>query len=363
MLEALQMPPTPPPSDRVCPRCWAPADPDGRCGLHGLAGVMDRQGEVFASRFVAERLIGVGSFQTTVWQARDLQTDEEVALKVSPALNLAAVERTIHGTHVSLRLDHRNIARVIEFGEADDGTFYCAMERLHGRTLHQLLQRRPFSAVDALRLAERLLSALELVHAAGVVHRDLKPGNVFIATTTPGEWRPVLLDFGIAVDVSRGASPPTDRIVGTPEYMAPEQILGQPVDQRADIYGFGVLLFRTVTGELPFQAENRHDIYRAHLDAPTPRLSDVLGEEVPFALEIAVARCLAKSPGDRWQSAAELRTALDRVRPEHAGGRVNPTTQRLVFPERATATRTVRRIRPLPPRHLAPTMPQRPQQR
>jgi len=320
---------------------------------------MDLQGETFARRFVAERLIGVGSFQATVWQARDLQTGDEVALKVSPPTDGAAIERTIHGTHISLRLDHHNIAQVIEFGETDDGIFYAAMERLHGRTLQQLLLRRPLSLPDSLRLAERLLSALDSVHEAGVVHRDLKPGNVFIAATSPGEWRPVLLDFGIAVDVSRGAAPPTDRIVGTPEYMAPEQVVGRSVDRRADIYGFGVLLFRALTGELPFTGDSRRALYRAHLEATPPRLSDVMGEEQPFTLEIVVARCLAKSPDDRWQSAAEVQQALARVRKDRGVDRRKPTTQRLVFPERA-ATRTARRVRPLVPRRTSRTVPMRP---
>jgi len=334
---------------RVCPQCWGAVEGEGRCATHGLEGVVDHTGEMFARRFVPERLIGVGGLESTIWHARDLVAGGEAALKVCSTTDADAIDRLVLGAQLNQRVEHKNVVRVLEFGERDDGTFYCAMERLYGRSLQQLLLKRPLGVLDAIRLGDRVLSALELVHAVDVVHRDLKPGNVFIASTGPGEWRPVLLDFGIAVDVAPDAPPPSARIVGTPEYMAPEQILGKPLDARTDIYAFGVLLFRAITGALPFQGDTRQELYRAHLEDPAPRMSDVLGQELPLGLEVAVARALAKNPDDRWPSISDVRIALARVRLTDPNDRSHTTTQRLLFPERVLATRTIRRVRPLNP--------------
>ena len=300
-------------------------------------------------------LVGQGGMGI-VYRARRLGGDgdgsspgPDVALKVLRATLVGGqAERRFQREIEALRrLDHPGIARLLDAGADDDGTPWVATEFVAGSTLTRWRVASGADTTARVRLLAELCEAIQAAHDLGIVHRDLKPGNIFIAATAPGEWRPVLLDFGIALDVAPDAPPPPARIVGTPEYMAPEQILGRPVDPRADIYGFGVLLFRAITGALPFQGATRRDLYRAHLEEPPPRMSDVLGAELPLALEVTVARALAKDPEDRWPSVSDVRLSLARIRLTAPSERTRATTQRLLFPERFSATRTIRRVRPL----------------
>lgn len=278
--------------------------------------MLDRTGDRVAGRYELERLIGVGNGRTTVWQARDLELPRLVALKVCPPDDPAELDRTIHGTWIGAQLDHPNVVAVYEYGETDGGAFYCAMERLRGRTLQRLLDLRPFRVHDVLRVADQLLEGLGYVHAQGVIHRDIKTPNLFVAWSAPRVWHLKLLDFGIARHRDRAEPGDRDRsrIVGTPEYMAPEQIVAGPVDERTDLYQVGVVLFKLLTGTLPFPFPVRRELYEAHLDlAPITLSAAAPDREFPASLEAVVARLLEKAPSARFASAAEVRRALAAV--------------------------------------------------
>ncbi|MCA9514231.1 MAG: serine/threonine protein kinase [Myxococcales bacterium] len=309
------------------------ADAGASCAEHGLRGVVDRVGEVLAHRFVLMKLIGIGSRNTTVWEARDTELAQDVAVKICPPVDPLELERTIHGTWVGSRLAHPGVTRVIEFGETDDGAYYCVMERLRGRTVQRVLETQPLRPADAARVVERTLEALEYVHAQGVIHRDIKTTNLFVGALGEGRFTVKLLDFGIArlvTDVQPGDLDPS-KIVGTPEYMAPEQITGGELDARSDLYAVGVVLFRLLTGQLPFEEETRQALYLAHLEKAPPALGSV-DPTLPVELDAVVRRALAKAPEDRFASAAEMRAALRGIRRALWPADGRPVTRRLAYP-------------------------------
>lgn len=309
-----------------------------RCPEHDLAPVVDRTGQRVADRYVIDHLIGLGNGETTVWQAEDTVRRHDVALKLCPAEVPDELERTRHGVGISAGFDHPNITRVFEYGFTRDGALYCAMERLRGRTLQRLLEHRPLALLDAIAVADQLLAALEHIHEERVLHRDIKPANLFVHHTGEADgrgWTVKLLDFGVACDkgtASRGE--PGGRIVGTPEYMAPEQVTAGPLDERTDLYQFGVVLYRMLTGRLPFLLTDRREIYQAHLEAPVPRMREVAPErDLPLGVERVMRRLLAKRPERRFSSAAAVRLALSQVAEEPAAIRARrPVTQRLALP-------------------------------
>jgi len=322
----------------VCPLCWQPLPhSDATCPVHSRRAVLDRIGALVARRYRLSRLIGLGSRHTTVWEARDEEVPRDVAVKICPPIDPVELERTMHGTWVGSRLRHPGIAAVHEFGETPDGAYYCVMERLRGRTIQRLLERHPFQPVDAMRVAARALGILAHVHGQGIIHRDIKPANLFVAATPSGRWALKLLDFGIARSLDRPEPGDQDatRIVGTPEYMAPEQIVGGALDVRTDIYQVGVVLFRALTGRLPFQAADRHALYLAHLERSAPSLAEVAPHQRwPEELEDVIATALAKDPAERYATAMSMQVAL-RIARTSLGLRPHaPLTRRLAQPVR-----------------------------
>jgi serine/threonine-protein kinase len=211
-------------------------------------------------------------------------------------------------------LTHVNTVRVYDYGRADDGSFYYVMEYLDGPTLEELVrQAGPLPPGRAVYLLRQLCGALAEAHAAALVHRDLKPGNVIVATL--GGQRDVakLLDFGLVQDLSADAADRLTRtgtVLGTPAYMSPEQAAGEPaVDARGDMYGLGAFAFFALTGRPPFQGKTLGQLLAAHRSEAPPALTD-LRPDVPADLAAVIARCLAKDPHDRFQSAADLDRAL-----------------------------------------------------
>ncbi|WP_254614506.1 serine/threonine-protein kinase [Myxococcus sp. CA056] len=208
-------------------------------------------------------------------------------------------------------LQHPHIVRVLEYGELRDGRPWLAMEWLEGESLDRWLALRgPFSLAEAHTVMEELGSALAHAHGQDVLHRDLKAQNVMLLPPAEG-FTVKLVDFGIAkVAPAEGSAGLTSAgaVLGTPVAMAPEQILGQPVDVRADLYALGVLLYQLLTGKLPFTGESAVEIEEQHLHAPPPRLSESV--RVPPALEALVRRCLAKRPDERWPDVTTFLSAL-----------------------------------------------------
>jgi serine/threonine-protein kinase len=216
---------------------------------------------------------------------------------------------------------HPHVVTVLDLGLTPDGRAYLVMEKLVGRTLKEELAARGFIPVgEAVALARQLLDGLAAAHRVGVVHRDIKPDNLFLCDPVHGQRTLKILDFGIAKVVhehTEGPAPlalPTRQgvMVGTPRFLSPEQACGLPVDHRADIYSAGAVLYALLTGRDPF---NHHralfNVLRAHVnEAPHPPSSGA-PQAIPEAVERVVMKALEKRPEDRWASAVELSTELD----------------------------------------------------
>ena len=243
-----------------------------------------------------------------VYLAEDESTQRAVALKFL-APELAHDERFrrrfLRETELAARLQHPNVVPILGSGE-DAGTLYLAMAYVEGRDLRKLLRAEGQLDVErTLALLEQVAAALDSAHRAGLVHRDVKPANVLIAPTDEGE-RAWVCDFGLARHVSSVSSLTSDRgFVGTIDYVPPEQIEGDEITPRADVYSLGCVLYECLSGRRPFDRESELSVLFAHLNDPAPRLTDVR-LELPEALDLVITTALAKSPGDRYATCGEL---------------------------------------------------------
>jgi serine/threonine-protein kinase len=209
-------------------------------------------------------------------------------------------------------IDHPNIVHMMDFHEAQDGPVFLVMERLEGVTLGQALCDGPLSARRAAFIAFQVLQALAAAHASGVIHRDLKPDNVFLTSISGLTDIVKLLDFGIAkLEVREGQQKLTDTgvVVGTPPYMAPEHARGLPIDVRADIYAVGCILYEALAGEPPFKAANYNALLLSIVACkPTP-LAELCPDLDPELLGV-VAKAMAPEASDRYQTATDMAQAL-----------------------------------------------------
>jgi predicted Ser/Thr protein kinase len=252
---------------------------------------------------VIERL-GAGGMGH-VYRAIDESLGRDVALKILDAGTDNAAARLRSEAAALARIDHSGIATVHELIE-DDGRLVMVMEFVRGRTLqHMLEQVGVFTPQCAAELCLQTLGVLEHAHEAGVVHRDLKPGNLMIADSGAVK----ILDFGIArLNDSVGLTM-AGTMLGTPAYMAPEQVLGHPIDARTDLYAMGVVFFRLITAALPFKGETPFDMAQSQVSDAPMKATDVR-PDLPAWVDEILSRALAKEPADRFQSAAEFRKAL-----------------------------------------------------
>jgi hypothetical protein len=264
--------------------------------------------------YVVRHLIASGG-GGTVFLAEHTSRGHKVAIKVlrtevarSP-MGLARFQREARMVNL---IRHPAIVDIREFGQLVDGRPYFVMELLEGCDLKQMIkQRGRFAAEEMLQIVEPICSALEAAHSAGVVHRDLKASNVHVHEKD-GKLEVKLLDFGIAKlltpDPSMGGLTVAGMRLGTASAMAPEQIRGDAVDQRTDVYALGVLIYHLLTGRYPFRADTRQEIERMNLEAPPPRPSQIAA--VPPAIDMVVLRCMDKRPERRYASVREVVTAL-----------------------------------------------------
>jgi tRNA A-37 threonylcarbamoyl transferase component Bud32 len=268
-------------------------------------------------RYKLERRIGGGGMGE-VWAAFDLTLKQRVALKTvrGHQLGSSAVSRLEREVLALAELTHPNTVRVFDHGVTEDGLWYYAMELLHGHNLRQLVDREgPLPTARLISIACKLLRALGEAHEKGIVHRDVKPDNVFIAEFGSERDVPKLLDFGIAQSLARNEPllTSTGWLVGTPAYMAPEVIRGRPADVRSDIYSFGCTLFFALSGTLPFADTDREALFDAHLHRAAPLLSSVASQNIPPSLERIIGRCMAKLPSERYSAAHALLEELQQV--------------------------------------------------
>ena len=292
-------------------------------------------------RYTVMELIGSGGMGE-VYRTRDASLDRDVAVKIlRPGLAADAVQalRFQREARALAALNHPNICTIYEIGE-QDGLIFIAMEFLEGGSLRQRISRKPMALEAAVAIAVQMADALEAAHAAGIVHRDIKPANIFV--TSRGLVR--LLDFGIArvmpLASATASAALTDRVthpgaaMGTIEYMSPEQVRGQSVDYRTDLFSFGVVLYEMLTGVLPFRGETHGLIFEAILSRmPTPPRE--LNTAVPTSMEGIVLKALEKERDLRYQHASEIRADLMRLQRDSETGRHAVAT---------AAARPVRRI-------------------
>jgi len=247
-----------------------------------------------------------------VYRARDRRLQRDVAIKVLRAKDAAEGARRVREARAAAQLNHRSIAAIYDVFDMA-GRTYIVQEYVPGDTLADRMRHRTFPAADIFRLGTAIADAVAHAHAAGIVHCDLKPGNIRFASD--GGIR--ILDFGLARRAPEHASRAADVTglsasslqelgIGTPGYMSPEQLLGSSVDCRSDVYSLGVILFEMAAGHRPFSATDMMSTAVAVLTSPLPDLP----RSVPRRLRAIIARCLERTPEDRYASAAELRAAL-----------------------------------------------------
>lgn len=244
-----------------------------------------------------------------VYRGKHLVTGADVAVKIlEPAAHPDddAVERFRTEARVSALLAHRSIVRVFDLLEEEDGTLALVMELLAGRTLEQrIAEDGPLDAETAVSIALPILGALDHAHAVGVVHRDVKPGNVFLAVEPDGRVTPKLLDFGVAKSDACGVRTMDGKILGTARYVSPEQARGEPLDGRSDIFSMGTLLYEAITGESPFAAKDAYSALAKVIEQTVDA-----HERIPTRVWLVLQKALAKQTYARHASASAFATAL-----------------------------------------------------
>ncbi len=321
-----------------CPACGTalrPATVPSARAQPGGGPVQARVGDVIADRYRLIELLGEGGMGS-VYQAEHIRMGKALAVKVlrgSFASEPAAVARLRTEAQIVSRLSNPHTVAVFDFGEiASGGGFYLAMEYVPGRDLSRALEQQGrLPEPRAAAIGEQVLASLAEAHDAGIIHRDVKPANVMLMENRSGEDFVKVLDFGIAHlrDAPGAAGELSPGIIlGTPNYLSPEQVRGDPVDGRADIYSVGALLYELVSGRAPFVEASVVALLSAHLKQKPRPLRELVPEVSP-AFAALVHQAMEKDPGDRFQSADAMRQALLRLR-EPAAARATPT---LVVPD------------------------------
>jgi serine/threonine-protein kinase len=334
-------------NNRRCPRCQTHFDPPARfCPLDGTplvevspaatprvsAADADAphlepddaarfsllSGTVLDGRYRIGRKIGEGGM-SWVYQAEDVGSGDTVAIKVLPprlSRDPDSAERLRREASIAMRFDHPNVCPILRLGATAEGSLYLVMPFLAGETLADFEgHTRQVTAEQAVPILAQVCRGLQHAHDLGVVHRDLKPENVMLVPEgADGEVRAVVMDFGLAKE--RRAGPEvvkltqTGIVLGTPEFMSPEQIRGRPLDGRSDVYAIGVLSFELFTGTLPFSGKNAQEMMVARLRGLPRRLRE-LRPDLSSRLDAVVNRALALAPDDRYQSMEALARAFE----------------------------------------------------
>ncbi len=326
------------PADLTNPVATPPSSGGEESSADSAALILDLEplpafqgGDVLAGRYQIVRYISEGGMGE-VYEAEDRELSEHVALKtVKPeiAREKGALDRFRREIHLARKVTHPNVCRIFDLGHhsvsKSDGSrqevMFLTMELLAGETLAQRLRRSgPLDVGQALPIVEQMVAALATAHRADVVHRDFKPGNVILVPSKSGE-RVVVTDFGLAHGFGDGgevsAASTFGKLVGTPAYMAPEQVMALPTGPKADIYALGVVLFEMVTGRWPFRGESplATTLLRLQQPAPSPRS---IVPDLDMRWETAILRCLQRKPEERFDSVTDLLSALGTEPPKPA---------------------------------------------
>ncbi|HLJ79485.1 MAG TPA: protein kinase [Acidobacteriaceae bacterium] len=283
-------------------------------------------GTVFANRYEIVALLGEGGMGA-VYKARDLELDREVALKViRPELsrNPEILQRFKQELILARQVTDRNIIRIFDLGEAD-GTKFITMEYIDGQSLHQILrQRGKLDVAEAVEIMEQVAAGLSAAHREGIIHRDLKPGNIM----RDSHGRVVVMDFGLARAVEGDGLTRTGAMLGTMEYMSPEQAQGKELKPSSDIFTIGLILYELLSGGTPFHAESAIASLVMRMQQRAAPLVDI-DKTIPGSLSNIVAKCLEKDPANRYQSAAELDADLRAWQGRGDGKKVSATSVRM----------------------------------
>jgi len=326
------------PSDsKYCKECATPLPPSGELQV-SLTETLETptkeltRGTVFASRYEIIEELGKGGMGK-VYRVEDKKIKEEVALKlIKPevASDKKTIERFSNELKMARKISHRNVCRMYDLGE-EKGTHYITMEYVPGEDLKGSIRRMgPLTAGKTLFIAKQVCEGLGEAHRLGVVHRDLKPQNIMI--DKDGNAR--IMDFGIARTVKGKGITGAGVMVGTPEYMSPEQAEVKEVDQRSDIYSLGVILYEMVTGRVPFEGETPLGIAMKHKSEAPPDPRE-LNAQVPSDLSRVIMRCLEKDKEKRYQSAGEISSELLNIE------KGMPTTERIIPEKRPITSREI----------------------
>jgi serine/threonine protein kinase len=280
-------------------------------------------GTLVSGRYRIVRWIGEGAMGA-VYRVEDIRTHTPMALKVlhaSMSSQREAVVRFEREAIAAGKIDHRNVAAATDFGRMPDGSFFLALEFVAGRSLRAELDHGPVAPRRAIRIMQGVVAGVAAAHAKGIVHRDLKPENIMLVDHAGDADFVKVLDFGIAkvADVSSAGHgnvaqtlTKAGTVIGTPDYMSPEQALGRAVDVRSDLYSLGVVLYELLTGSAPFRGGAATLLRQQVMELPPPLPDDVTVGGDPL-LEEMLRKLLAKKPEDRFQTSAELMTILDTV--------------------------------------------------
>jgi serine/threonine-protein kinase len=241
-----------------------------------------------------------------VYRARQMSIDRVIALKMlnqQMASDQTWVQRFYNEAKACSRLQHPNTIRMFDFGQTQDGRLFMTMEFLDGVSLRDALQPGPIAAQRVVKILIQCCASLAEAHAIGIIHRDIKPDNVFLLNMAGSPDFVKLLDFSVA-KLMEGARMKTQAgvVFGTPQYMSPEQGRGLPLDPRSDLYALGVLAFEMLSGNVPYNDDNPMNVIQMHLHAAVPPMSNT----VPYSVQTIVRRAMEKDPGRRYQSAGEM---------------------------------------------------------
>ena len=297
-----------------CPSCKVDVfEIDVKCPSCGTAlsatGAHRMIGQVVLGQYELIDVLGQGGM-SVVFKARHKMTDQEVALKILPP-ELAAQSqvkgRFLDEAKALATLDHANIVHLYNFGQ-ENSSFVLAMQYVQGRTWERIiLENKRLDWIASLRICIDVLKALEYAHGRGVVHRDMKPSNVLVRAQ---DGSATVMDFGIAKMTTSTRLTTEGQTMGTVRYMSPEQVRGQEVDLRTDLYSLGATLFESLVGDTPFDGETHFEIMTKHLSV-VPKRPSTLGVELPAAVEDALMRSLSKRAEDRFESARDMRKIFE----------------------------------------------------